>query len=255
MSATVIPRREVREGLERSANFAKAFSDLIDIVIEPVAYILATQEEPAAPQQKAILPESLRIEHRAKELKNIISFEPERTRLIHTLDHLFEYGPSMLTSSSWELIQKELKCSLDAMKEKGPEFESLVFSQEFFLLVYSLAKMLFEKGIFDKASNILFFLVTLCPACPQFWVAYGLLTQKTRHFNTALMAYMNASDLEPDSIETKLHLADCYADMFIKEESVAILELVAKSAPLSESVVSMLASIRLKISHNWKTAE
>ena len=221
MSLTSPPKREFRDGLERLKQHTQAFSELVSLCVEPIAQVLAEREEKNAPPTAAILPERLRIERRARELKTQLCFEPERRRLVDTIIHIFEYGPTLLSEGAWSVVKEELSRAQKVLQEST--LDSLKLSEEFFLSVYILAKTLFERGLYDRSSNILFFLVTLCPACSQFWLAYGLISQRTRHYNIAVNAFLKACELD-SSCTNQLHLADCYADMFNKKEAEEILQ-------------------------------
>lgn len=245
-------KRQFREGLDRASSQLKAFSDLVKIVVEPSASLLSFKQIESEHPSPAVLPEAIRVERFVKEFKAILSFEPERRRLCDAIANIFEYGPTMLSTGAWSLLQAELERAFESMKERRKKFSSTIssntWSEEFYLTLFTLSKHLFEQGLYDRASNILFLLITICPECAQFWLSYGLLNQKTRHFNTAIIAYEEGYKCDAD-VKFLLHKADCYIEMFNRKEAEELLHEAEKLMKEDERqpLSSLISSLHQKL--------
>lgn len=218
-------KRELKETVERMHARARDLSELLNVALEPVVDALAHQDlayQARTAGEAQLLPEEARLEKLRKEFKSMLLFDPERKRLFEAVTIIFEWGPSHLTAAAWKEVQAGLSKIQSVLLKNDWHNEALAplleLPQQFFIALYAFAKGFIDKGQDDKALHLLFFLIVLAPSSPEFWIAYGMLNQHARHFNTALNAYTSALELRQRDTRILLHLADCYADMLQRDE-------------------------------------
>lgn len=252
-----ITKRELKATNEKFQKHSADLSQLLNIALNPVVDLMAYQAISETVQEQ-LLPEEARLEKLRREFKSMLMFDPERKRLFEALSIICEWGPTSLTEATWREIQSGLKKIRTVLLKNDWHTESLAplldLPQQFFMALYSFSRGFIEKGQQDKALQILFFLVVLAPGSAQFWVAYGMLNQHARHFNTALNAYSNALELKPHEVPTLLRIADCYADMLQVEQMESYIKEAEERLPtnLQEQWREVIRAIRSKIGSHMR---
>ena len=99
---------------------------------------------------------------------------------------------------SQESLQK-LMCQealIDSLEKRKSVQEILGFKDEAVLIFYGAAKEVFLQKRFKEAVKAFFFLTSLAPHIPAFWIGLGLAQQENLEFEKAAESFQTASELD-----------------------------------------------------------
>lgn len=111
------------------------------------------------------------------------------------------------------------------IEEGRPFFEILGITQEKLNEYYGRARDLFIKEDYEKSSDAFYFLSSLNPAHPHYWLGLGLSEQKCGEYHAALMAYGMASMYDAENPLSYYQAAKCYLEIEDKENAARSLDL------------------------------
>lgn len=94
---------------------------------------------------------------------------------------------------------------------EGKTFQEILgYGDQVMEKFYQGASKLFEKQLYDQASDAFVFLTTLNPYVANFWLALGMAEQAREEFSAALVAYGMAGVNDPTNPLSLWHSAHCY---------------------------------------------
>jgi tetratricopeptide (TPR) repeat protein len=138
----------------------------------------------------------------------------------------------------------------DAISEGKQIAEILGYSYETMTCFYTALLPFFEKEEYQKARDGLFFLITICPQVPEYWISLGIAETKLSHYEEAEKAFSSCLELDPFSQDAYKGLLYLYTLLQKREESIALCNdgiSLAQSHPENERAIElekMLCKIR-----------
>lgn len=111
------------------------------------------------------------------------------------------------------------------MEEGKPFYVLLGISQDKLNEYYKKATELFYKEEYEKSSDAFYFLSSLHPSHPHYWLGLGLSEQKCGEFHAALMAYGMASIYDVENPLSYFQAAKCYLEIEDRENASYSLKL------------------------------
>lgn len=111
---------------------------------------------------------------------------------------------------------KDLKKGIE---EGKPLYNILGLSQDKLNEYYNKAKEHFQKEEYEKSSDAFYFLSSLHPNHPHYWLGLGLSEQKCGEYHAALLAYSMASIHDAENPLTYYQAAKCYLEMDDKDNA------------------------------------
>lgn len=136
--------------------------------------------------------------------------------------------------------------------EKGTPFYAILgLTQEKLNKYYLKARELFLKEEYEKSSDAFYFLSSLHPAHPHYWLGLGLSEQKNNEFHAALLAYGMASIYDAENPLSYYQAAKCYLEIDDKENASRSLDLAihfsSNNPPLKKRCEDLLRIINRRI--------
>lgn len=111
------------------------------------------------------------------------------------------------------------------MEEGKPFYSILGLTQDKLNEYYKKASDLFYKEEYEKSSDAFYFLSSLHPTHPHYWLGLGLSEQKCGEYHAALMAYGMASMYDVENPLSYYQAAKCYLEIEDKENASHSLKL------------------------------
>lgn len=99
---------------------------------------------------------------------------------------------------------------LSALSEGKSLHELIGFSWDSLKTLYQAGLSLFDKHKFSEAQDAFFFLATIAPLVPEFWIGLGYANAECQHNDAAIFALKRAINLRPDLADGYLLLIRVY---------------------------------------------
>lgn len=132
-----------------------------------------------------------------------------------------------IAQDKWERLH-DTEYVLQCFEEGKVLYEIFGLSFETVLHCYTAATALIEEKRLEDARNALFFLTTIAPQVPEFWIAQSSVHILIHEYHEAIIAGQEALDLAPENVEAHYALLrayiannDCAHARTLCEESLA----------------------------------
>lgn len=135
-----------------------------------------------------------------------------------------------------------------ALESGQPLFQILGFTQNHLNDFYTSASSLFFRQDYHKASDAFYFLTTLNPNHPHYWLGLGLSEQHNGENHAALMAYSMATLHDVENPIPYYQSAYCYLELNDKESAKASLSLALSFADAHPQVKARILELQARIS-------
>jgi len=159
-----------------------------------------------------------------------------------------ETQKSILSSLSRALLGRSEELKLEKTSE---------LSNEEVVLLHQLVKKIFADGRLEDASDCFLVLTQVAPGAEQIWLEFGIVKQKQRHFDDALILYAQSSYLNTSHPVPHLYIADCCAEQGRSEEAIQALdraviliekdETFAHLRPYAQNIRQKIASVNVNM--------
>ncbi len=149
-----------------------------------------------------------------------------------------------------EEVKKNLQDPLylkSALERGEPLFQILGFTQNCMNDFYTSASSLYYKQDYSKASDAFYFLTTLNPNHPHYWLGLGLSEQQNGETHAALMAYSMATLHDPKNPIPYYQSAHCYLELNDRESALSSLELALSFSDSYPDIKARIFALKIRI--------
>lgn len=113
------------------------------------------------------------------------------------------------------------------------------FTDEQIEIIYGIGHSLFMQGKLANACGVFQILLIYRPLELRALFAYGLCCKNLGRYADAIPLFVAALGLDPENLNSAVHLAECLAALGRKEETITILDPLIKLASLDASFASL----------------
>lgn len=196
------------------AQEADPFEFEIEKVIKQHIDVLIKEQDPEESNLLSSASHRLKLEY---EIREALNFSELGAFIGDAINILQDKGLRYLTEEEYALLMEDLDqlhSKMIALKsnklEEGSFKAAYSISNKSHILILKLGIAQFEEGCLTDSLAVLTFLTTLDIENSDYAYRLGIIAQKNKRYDLALLAYNTASNLDPTMVGAYLFATQCY---------------------------------------------